>query len=82
MEVDRNCGHQVRIGCLSDDELKRHREKGLCFKCHEPGHIGKNCTKDALGSTPQKKQWDIWAMTTEEREELMNELKGFAQADA
>jgi hypothetical protein len=33
-------------------------------------------------ATPQKKQWDIRAMTTEEREELMTELKGFAQADA
>ena len=82
MEVDRNRGRQVRIGRLSDDELKKHREEGLCFKCHEKGHVGRNCTKNASGSTPQKKQWDIRAMTTEEREELMTELKGFAQADA
>jgi len=82
MEVDWNCGCQVHVGHLSDDELKRHREKGLCFKCHEPGHVGKNCTTNASGSTPQKKQWDIRAMTTEEHKELMKELKGFAQADA
>ena len=81
MDVDQNCSCQVRIGHLSDDELKRHKEKGLCFKCHKPGHVGKNCTKDTLGLTPQKKQWDIWAMTTEEHEELIKELKGFAQAD-
>src|SRR3984957_7874425 len=82
MDVDRNCSRQVRISRLSDDELKRHKEEGLCFKCHEKGHVGRNCTTNASGSTPQKKQWDIWAMTTEEREELMTELKGFAQADA
>src|SRR3984957_3097651 len=82
MDVDRNCSRQVRISRLSDDELKRHKEEGLCFKCHEKGHVGRNCTKNASSSTPQKKQWDIWAMTTEEREELMTELKGFAQADA
>jgi len=82
MDIDRNRSHQVQIGRLSDDELKRHKEEGLCFKCHKKGHIGKNCDTNTSGSTPQKKQWDIRAMTTEEREELLKELKGFAQADA
>jgi len=82
MDIGQNRGCQVRVGQLSDNELKRHKEKGLCFKCYKPEHIGINCNKNASGSTPQKKQWDIWVMTTEEHEELMKELKGFAQADA
>ena len=81
IDVDQSHSHQIHVGHLSNEELKRHKEKGLCFKCHEPGHIGKNCTKNASGSTPQKKQWDIQAMTTKEHKELMNELKGFAQAN-
>ncbi|OAX31752.1 hypothetical protein K503DRAFT_787641 [Rhizopogon vinicolor AM-OR11-026] len=35
MDVDR----------MSPEENARHRKKGLCFNCHEPGHVSRNCLK-------------------------------------
>ncbi|OAX32982.1 hypothetical protein K503DRAFT_804758 [Rhizopogon vinicolor AM-OR11-026] len=35
MDVDR----------MSPEENARHRKKGLCFNCHEPGHVSRNCPK-------------------------------------
>ena len=28
---------------LNPEALKRHREGGLCFRCHDPGHLAVNC---------------------------------------
>src|SRR5882757_6022433 len=35
MDVDR----------MSPEENARHRKGGLCFNCHEPGHVSRNCPK-------------------------------------
>jgi len=83
MDIDRNKGHHVHVGWLSAKEERKHKEEGLCFKYHKKGHVSQNCDeKNTSRSTPQKKSWDIWVMTTEEHEDLMKELKGFAQANA
>jgi hypothetical protein len=39
---------------LSEKELRRHRERGLCFECGEHGHLSRNCPRKARKS--QKKQ--------------------------
>jgi hypothetical protein len=76
MDVDRTKTQSVRKLTAEQEQDKR---EGRCFKCHVKGHLGRNCP---TGSTPAKSTtYDVRAMTTEEREKLMEELKGFAQAD-
>ena len=31
------------VDCLTIEEQTNHYKKGLCFNCHQPGHIGKEC---------------------------------------
>ena len=31
------------VDCLMIEEWTNHYKKGLCFNCHQPGHIGKEC---------------------------------------
>ena len=33
------------IGKLTDEERKKCREKGLCFRCRQPGHMISKCPK-------------------------------------
>jgi hypothetical protein len=60
-------------------EQEQDKWEGRCFKCHVKGHLGRNCP---TGSMPARSTiYDVRAMTTEEREKLMEELKGFVKAD-
>ena len=45
MDVDR----------MSAEERRKHSEKGLCFHCHEQGHIFAKCPKRNKGKKPTKK---------------------------
>ena len=31
------------VDCLTIEEQTNHYKKELCFNCHQPGHIGKEC---------------------------------------
>ena len=31
------------VDWLSTEEVEWHRKERLCFRCHRPGHIGRNC---------------------------------------
>ena len=59
-----------------DASREEARTKGLCYKCKKPGHRFFEC--------PEKKQYatrkvDVRAMNQEERDELMQQLQGFAE---
>ena len=38
---------------LSPEELERRKKGGLCFKCGERGHMGRNCPKNQKNPKPQ-----------------------------
>ncbi|KAG6914972.1 hypothetical protein DXG01_014150 [Tephrocybe rancida] len=40
-----NNGSNINKNKLSTDELKHYRDEGLCYRCGESGHIGRNCDK-------------------------------------
>jgi len=51
MDVDR----------MTTEEVERHRKERLCFHCHKPGHIGRNCRNSGTNqkqaeSKPQDKK--------------------------
>ncbi len=50
MDVDRLA---VAIQKLSFPDQKCLMEKGLCFKCGQPGHFTMKCLKKAAGPKPQ-----------------------------
>jgi hypothetical protein len=76
MDVDRTKTQNMQ---KLTTEQEQDKKEGQCFKCHVKGHLGCNCH---TGSMPMKSTtYDIQAMTTEEQEKLMEELKGFAKAN-
>ena len=48
MDVDR----------LSTEEVERHRKQQLCFHCHRPGHIGRNCKNTENNRQAESKPQD------------------------
>ena len=48
MDVDR----------LSTEEVERHRKEWLCFHCHRPGHIGRNCKNTGNNKPAESKPQD------------------------
>ena len=46
---------------MTTEEVKQHRKEKLCFHCHKPGHIGRNCRNSGTNqkqaeSKPQDKK--------------------------
>jgi hypothetical protein len=39
--------NQDKPKLLSSDEKKRHVEQNLCFVCHKPGHMSRNCPEQS-----------------------------------
>ena len=33
----------INVDCLTIEKQTSHYKKGVCFNCHQPGHIGKEC---------------------------------------
>ena len=48
MDVDR----------LSTEEVERHRKEWLCFCCHRPEHIGRNCKNAGNNKQAESKPQD------------------------
>ena len=48
MDVDR----------LSTEEVEWHRKEQLCFRCHRPGHIGRNCKNAGNNKQAESKPQD------------------------
>ena len=48
MDVDR----------LSTEEIEWHRKEQLCFCCHRPGHIGRNCKNTRNNRQAESKPQD------------------------
>ena len=40
----------IKIGKLMAEEHKKCMEKGLCFRCREPGHMSSKCPKYKNGA--------------------------------
>jgi len=70
MDVDR-----ISIGKLTPEERQRCQEKGLCFKCRKPGHVGANCTTypKPQESSKQTKEKQRNIASVEEKEEESEE---------
>jgi hypothetical protein len=39
--------HAMRNERLTPDQLEEHRRRGLCFRCHQQGHVSRQCPKGA-----------------------------------
>ena len=42
------------VDWLMIEEQTDHFKKGLCFLCHQPGHIGKDCPNRTKRTTPNQ----------------------------
>ena len=43
---------------LSTEEIEQHRKEWLCFRCHWPGHIGRNCKNTRNNRQAESKPQD------------------------
>ena len=43
---------------LSTEEIERHKKERLCFQCHRPGHIGRNCKNTGNNKQAESKPQD------------------------
>ena len=46
------------VDWLSTEEIERHRKEQLCFFCHRPGHIGRNCKNTGNNRQAESKPQD------------------------
>jgi len=54
---------------LTDEELKEHMEKKLCFKCHKPKCSSSTCTNPHTVYSKTKKKAQVANITTKEKKE-------------
>ena len=43
---------------MSTEEVEQHRKEQLCFRCHRPGHIGRNCKNTGNNKQAESKPQD------------------------
>ena len=43
MNVNIQDPNVMDVDCLTIEEWTNHYKRGLCFNCHQPGHIRKEC---------------------------------------
>ena len=67
----KNQGKGVNIKKLTPNEYEEHRKKNLCFKCHQPGHISRNC----LAGKQQIREIETAAAAIEDKDTPTPEVK-------
>ena len=77
------------IDRLTLDERTEHMKKGLCFDCHQPGHVGKDCPNKKKNTTQPlnfKKKGTttyatIRALTKDLDEEEKEEIRQYLESE-